>query len=450
MQIPFLGKTDKPVKLSLWWLGLIVVSVLGVSAAAISITRSRTPRYNVAELTTVVESKTITVRIRASGNVQPIRTVNLSPKNSGILDELYVEQGDRVEAGQVIARMDSDDLEAQRMQNLANLAEAESQLRDVQDGVDPEEIAQAELNFVAANAQVQDAQARLDLANDRLERNRDLQGRGAISEDELNGYENEARSAQAGLAQAIARAKESEQRLQDQRRFPRPEDLAQAEARVNRAQGQLESIEVRLRDILIRAPFAGVITQKFATEGAFVTPTTSASEASSATSSAIVALADGLEVLAEVPEADISQIKPGQQVEIEADALLDQTFQGKVRLIAPEAIERQNVTLFQVRIELLSGQEVLLSNMNVNVAFIGDDVDNALLAPTVAIITQEGRPGVLVPDVKKRIRFQPVVLGPQISNQIQILEGVEEGDRIFVDLPPGQKLENLNFGRDGE
>ena len=447
MQIPLIGKTGKPVKLSLWWLGLIAVGVLGIGAVTFAINRSRTPQYDIAELTTAVVAKTITVRIRASGNVQPIRTVNLSPKNSGILDELYVEQGDRVEEGQVIARMDSDDLEAQRMQNLANVAEAESQLRDVQDGVDPEEIAQAELNLAAANAQIRDADARLDLANDRLDRNRDLQGRGAISDDELNGYVNEARSAQAGLEQAIARAKEAEQRLEDQRKYPRPEDIAQAEARVNRARGQLEAIEVRLRDILIRAPFAGVITQKFATEGAFVTPTTSASDASSATSSAIVALADGLEVLAEVPEADISQIRPGQQVEVEADALLDQTFQGKVRLIAPEAIERQNVTLFQVRIELLSGQEVLLSNMNVNVAFIGDDLDNALVIPTVAVNTQGGQSGVLVPDKGNRICFQTITYGQQAGNQIIILEGVEEGDLIFLEPPPGQESDKYKSCR---
>ena len=450
MQIPLINKISKPVKLPLWWLSLIAVGVLGIGVATVSITRGRTPQYDVAELTVPVEAKAVTVRITASGNVEPIQTVNLSPKDAGILDELYVEQGDRVEAGQIIARMDSDDLEAQRMQIRADLAEAESQLRDVRDGVDPEEIAQAAMSFTAANAQIQDAQARLDLANDRLERNRNLQNRGAISEDELDGYVNEVRSAQAGLEQLIALAGEAEQRLQDLRKYPRPEDIAQAEARVDRARGQLEAIEVRLRDIIVRAPFSGVITQKFASEGAFVTPATSASDASSATSTAIVALVDGLEVLAEVPEADIGKIKPGQQVEIEVDALPEQTFQGQVRLIAPAAIERQNVTLFQVRIELLTGQETLLSNMSVSVAFIGDTLDNALVAPTVAIITQEGRPGVLIPGERNRIRFRPVVLGSQIGNQIQILEGVEAGDLIFVDLPPGQRLENLTFGRDTE
>ena len=178
------------------------------------------------------------------------------------------------------------------------------------------------------------------------------------------------------------------------------------------------------------------------------TPTTSASEATYATSSAIVAIAHDLEVVAEVPEADIAQIRPGQAVEIVAYAFADQIFEGREGLIAPAAVELQNVTLFQVRIELLSGQAMLLSNMDVNVAFIGDELMDALVVPTVAIITQNGQSGALVPGARDRIRFRPVVLGSQASNQIQIVEGVEEGDRVFVDLPPGKTLENLSFGRD--
>ena len=192
----------------------------------------------------------------------------------------------------------------------------------------------------------------------------------------------------------------------------------------------------------------GIITQKFATEGAFVTPTTSASDVSSATSTAIVSLADGLEVVAEIPEADIGQISPGQMVEIKADAFPEKTFEGEVRLIAPEAIERQNVTVFQVRVRLLNGLEELRSNMNVDVAFLGNQVDDALVVPTVAIVTQGGETGVLVPGEERRIQFRPVILGPQVGEQIQVLEGLDDGDRVYVDLPPGQTLDNLRFGRD--
>lgn len=456
----------------------MVLGLVGVGVAAAVVTRSRTANYDVEALTLPVESTALTVRITTSGTVEPVQTVNLSPKTAGILEELYVEQGDRVAAGTLIARMESRDIEAQRLQREAAVAEAAAQLADVRKGTEPEEIAQAEAAVGAAEAQVQEAaarvqeaqaqvqetEARLQLAQSQKVRNQELQRQGAISEDEMDTFDQSFLSAEAVLASAKAalgsaraiqqraesQVDEAKMRLADLRNTPRPEDIAQAEARLAQAQAQLQSTLVQFDDTQLRAPFAGTITQKFATEGAFVTPTTSASTASSATSTAIVALASELEVMAEVPEADIAQIRTGQTVEIVADGLPDQVFQGKVRLIAPEAIERQNVTLFQVRIELLTGQTELLSNMNVTVAFIGDQLADALVVPTVAVITQEGQSGVLVPGDRDRIRFRPVSLGSQVGEQIQILEGVDEGDRVFVDLPPGQKLENLNFGRDTE
>jgi HlyD family secretion protein len=404
----------------------------------------------VAALTIPVEESALTVRITASGTVEPVQTVNISPKTSGILEALYVNQGDRVEAGQIIAKMESRDIEAQVRLREAAVAEAEAQLADVRRGANTEAIAQAEAAVQSAAAQIRDSEARLDLAEAQLERNRQLATQGAISANELDNFVQAVRSAEAALDTSQFRLREAEERVEELRNDPRPEDLAQAQARVEQARAQLESAQVQLADTVIRAPFAGIVTQKFANEGAFVTPTTSASDASSATSTAIVAIANNLEVLAEVPEADISKIRPGQTVEIVADAFPDQVFAGEVRLIAPEAIERQNVTLFQVRIELLSGQDILRSNMNVTVAFIGDALSDALVVPTVAVVTQNGQSGVLVPGERDRIRFRPVTLGSQAGDQIQILEGVEAGDLVFVDLPPGQTLENLTFGRDAE
>ncbi|MEL7494277.1 MAG: efflux RND transporter periplasmic adaptor subunit, partial [Cyanobacteria bacterium J06554_11] len=167
----------------------------------------------------------------------------------------------------------------------------------------------------------------------------------------------------------------------------------------------------------------------------------------SATSTAIVALASGLEVVAEVPEADISRITVGQSVEIQADSFPEETFDGSVKLIAPEAIEQQNVTVFQVRIQLLTGTNRLRSNMNTTVAFIGNRLEDALVVPAVSIITQGGETGVLIPGEDDRAEFEPVVLGSQVGDRIQIIDGLEEGDRVFIDLPPGQSLENLTFGR---
>jgi HlyD family secretion protein len=212
---------------------------------------------------------------------------------------------------------------------------------------------------------------------------------------------------------------------------------------VKEAEAQLEAAEVQLEDTIVRAPFAGQITQRYATEGAFVTPTTSASSAGSATSTSIVALARGLEVLAKVPEADISRIKPGQTVEIVADAYPEEVFEGKVNLIAPEAIKEQDVTLFEIRINIESGTDKLQSGMNVDVTFLGDRLNDALVVPTVAIVTNKGETGVLVPDDSGKAQFVPVTIGPTIGNQIQILNGLEPGDRVFVGLPEGQNLEDI-------
>jgi HlyD family secretion protein len=442
MQVPMLGKIKRP---WLWGIAAIGAGILGLGAIAIVIQRSQGTAYEVDALTVPVESTALTVRISASGTVEPVQTVNLSPKSAGILERLYVEQGDTVTAGQLIAQMRSRDIEAQLRQNQAAVAEAEARLAEVRRGSISTDIGQGAAAVDAAIAQQADAEARLDLARGQLERNRQLYNQGAISANELDTFEREVRSAEAGVDQAQARVEEARQRLVDLRDGSEPEAIAQAEARLAQAQAQLEATQVLLEDTRIRAPFSGVITQKFATEGAFVTPTTTASDASSATSTAIVALASGLEILAEVPEADIEEIQPGQTVEIQADAFPDLQFRGRVRLIAPEAIERQNVTLFQVRVELLTGTETLLSNMNVSLDFIGEQLSDALVVPTVAVITQAGQTGVLVPDEDDRISFQPVTLGSQVGEEIQIIEGVEAGDRVFVDLPPGQSLENIQF-----
>ncbi|MGD1862634.1 MAG: efflux RND transporter periplasmic adaptor subunit [Leptolyngbyaceae cyanobacterium] len=442
MQVPVIGKVRRPL---LWGIGGLAALAVGLGVTALII-RSREPAFDLATLTVPVESTTLTVRITASGTVEPVQTVNLSPKSAGILSDLFVAQGDSVAAGQLIAQMESRDVTAVVRQREAALAEAQASLADVQRGSDAEAIARAEAAVESAKAQVRDLVAKLDLAQSQLQRNRALASQGAISANELDNFIQGVQSAEAALEGSQFQVQESEESLADLRNEPRPEAIAQAEARVAQAQAQLESAQVQFADTQIRAPFAGIVTQKFANEGAFVTPTTSASDATSATSTAIVAIASDLEVLAEVPEADIAKIRPGQAVEIEADAYPDETFAGVVRLIAPEAIERQNVTLFQVRVELASGQEVLLSNMNVTVAFVGDELTDALVVPTVAIVTEAGQQGVLVPDERDRPQFQAVTVGSQVGNQIQILEGLDIGDQVFVDLPPGNPFENPTFG----
>lgn len=443
MRLPLFRRVKRPF---LWLTGLGLVAILAVGAIAFSIAR-RTPDYDLEALTVPVTETELTVRITASGTVEPIRTVNLSPKSAGTVQELFVEQGDPVTKGQLIARMDSDQLDAQILQNQASVAEAQAQLEDSLNGSSRTDIGQAEASLASARAQLQEASARLTLSEEELARSQRLFEQGAISRSDLDRAVSDRRSTRANVDQSIARIDEADQRLADQQNGDNAETIAQAEARVNRAQGQLQAVQAQLDDTLVRAPFDGIVTQRFASEGAFVTPTATASEVTSATSTAIVAIASGLEVIAEVPEADIGSIEIGQSVEIQADAFPEETFEGTVKLIAPEAIERQNVTVFQVRVELLTGTDRLRSNMSTDATFIGDELAGALVVPSVSIITQGGERGVLVPGEDGQVQFEPVETGVPVGDRIQITDGLAAGDRVFIDLPPGQSLENLTFGR---
>ncbi|MEM9448996.1 MAG: efflux RND transporter periplasmic adaptor subunit [Cyanobacteria bacterium P01_E01_bin.6] len=402
--------------------------------------------WDITTLTVPVQEEAVNIRITASGVVQPVNSVNVSPKDSGLIAELLVEQGDFVEARQPIALMESAELEADVESAEARVARAVADLEEVRAGSRIEEIAQANARVIQAEALADESEARLALANERLERNLALAQEGAISQDELDGIRNEVTIAEAELRLQIGSLQESVDALSLSQSGSRSEDVLAAEADLAEAEAELKSARVRLENTIVRAPFSGIVTQRFASVGAFVTPTTSASDSVSATSTAIVALADGIEVMAEVPEVSTSLIQLDQTVEIVADAFPEEVFEGRVKLIAPEAVVEENITLFQVRVELSNGDEKLLSGMNVNTTFINDENSTGLVVPTVSIVTLDGRRGVLVPDSRDRPRFRAITIGSSTGNFTQVLSGLESGDLVFTDLPTDINLDNLNFG----
>jgi HlyD family secretion protein len=403
------------------WYGLaVVVLLIGGGIAIFALNRPRTPPLPEG-ITEVVTAQPITLRIRASGSIVPIQSVNISPKQAGRLVELLVDQGDLVTKGQIIARMDDSGVVPQVLQSRANVASARANLARLQNGSRVEDIN-------SARARVESARARLELANARVERNKFLAEQGAISRDRLADFVTEQRTAQATL-------KEAQQQLAQLERGSREEDIAQAEAQLLQAEANLRSAEVLLEDTIIRSPISGIVAQKYATAGAFVAPQVTATATNSATSASIVAIANGLEILARVPEVDISQIRQGQTVEVTADAFPNQSFRGRVRLIAPEAVLEQNVTSFQVRITLETGLDILRSGMNVDLRFLGDTIDRAITVPTVAVVTQGGQTGVLLVDENNRPQFRAVTLGITVGDRTQVLSGVNPGERIFLSNP---------------
>jgi len=488
IEIPLIGKKVKyPFR---WLMGLIASGVLIVgTTATIQTIQQKNKPLDVTKLTVPVEAKSVTVRITASGKVQPVQSVNISPKSPGLLADLNVEQGDTVKQGQIIARMDNSEIKMRILQYQANLAQAKAQLAESEAGSRPEEIAQAKARVDQAQAQlaiirdgnrlqeIQQAQAQVDsakasvaLTQSRVKRYQDLAKDGAISQDSLEQYVSENSKAKANLEEAQRRlsllkvgnrnqdiqkqaaiVNQEKEGLRKLENGNRPQEIARLKAAVASAEAQLKQQQVQLEDTIIRAPFSGIVTQRYATVGGYVSPAISASSNASATSTSIVALAKGLEVLANVPEVDISQIKQQQKVEITIDAYPEEVFQGQVRLIAPEAVVDQNVTSFQVRVAIKTGAEKLRSGMNVSeVTFLGNNIKNALLIPQELIVTRKGKTGVWLLGEKNKPQFRLVTIGANIDNQIQVLDGLKAGDRVFIDLPKTKEKEKIEQGKENK
>jgi HlyD family secretion protein len=208
---------------------------------------------------------------------------------------------------------------------------------------------------------------------------------------------------------------------------------------VDAARERLQQIQVEARELIVRAPFDGVISQRYADPGAFVTPTTTASATAGATSSSIVELSSGLEVLAKVPENDLARLRAGMPAQVRVDAFPDRRFQARVRQIAPRAVKLNNVTSFEVKLTLLDPAPELRIGMNADIDFQTGSLAADILVPTVAVVTEDGRPGVLLVGKDARPAFQPVELGASSGKETQILRGIEPGSRVFIDLPPWAK-----------
>jgi len=345
--------------------GLVLVAGLGLAQRQRGGARADLTPYTV-----VAVSGDLPGVVSASGELEAEKRVNVSPKRQGVIDELYVEEGDPVRRGQALARMDRGDLDDR-------LAELQAQLTS--------------------------GQAQLARSRSELDRNLRLYRQNAIS---LSDY-NTVRSTF----------------LVDQ-------------AAVQAAKTRLEARQVEQADLVVRAPFDGVVTQRFADPGAFVTPTTTASATAGATSSSIVELAQGLEVVAKVPESDIGRVRLGQSATVRVDAFPDQRFEARVKRITPRAVKLNNVTSFDVVLRLVGDPAQLRIGMTADVGFQTGQVKADTLVPTVAIVTEAGRPGVLLVGKKNEPTFQPVELGISGGKDTQILSGLKSGTRVFIDLPP--------------
>ncbi len=380
-----------------------------------------------AQTVTVAEAAVANVQqiLEATGTADAYELLPVTPQTAGLrIEQILVDEGDAVRAGQVLARFDSTVLQAQRQQALAGVQQAEARLAELRAGARSEERARAQEAVRSAEAGVAQARSDLDLLNKRLERNELLQAEGAIAQDRLDEVRNQQRTAQAGLEQAQARLQDARATRQELQSGARPEAIAQAEAELAQAKAQVRLLDAQLRDTRLLAPRAGLVATRTARLGA----TTSTSEP------LFELIQDGrLEVQLSVPETQLEQIRVGQPVQVRSDANPDLTATGRVRDIDPlvDAESRQALVKVDIPSRSLRPGMFVRAEIVVNTAA-------GVTVPVEAVLPQsDGSARVFVLQADNTAIATPIEMGELLADErVEIRSGLSPGDRVAVKGAP--------------
>ncbi|MCI1044506.1 efflux RND transporter periplasmic adaptor subunit [Caballeronia zhejiangensis] len=368
------------------WLRYAIIVAILLALIGVAFRLTGPQAVETATVTSVYPSQSYTL-LNATGYVVPQRKAAVASKGQGRVEWLGVLEGTPVKEGQIIARLESNDV-------AASLAQA-----------------QAQVKVARANLELQ--RAELKNAEVDLKRYKILAPQGAIPATQYD----------AALAR-FDKAKAS---------------INSDEAAIVSAQANAQAAQVAVDQTVIRAPFDGVVIEKHANVGDNITPFSSASDSKGA----VVTIADmkTLEVEADVAESNIARIAVDQPCEIQLDALPDARFAGRVSRIVP-TVDRSKATVL-VKVRFVERDSRVLPDMSAKVAFLSKPVPpeekKAVVAvQPSAVVTRDGRKVVYVVD-HDAAREVPVTTGERIGDLLAV-QGVKPGDVLV--LAPGDKIKD--------
>lgn len=364
-------------------LPLIGLALILLVAAGIAVLWLKSSK-GVAEVSTATARSAGTAAasvLDASGYVVARRAATVSSKVTGKVLEVRVEEGQRVEAGEILARIDDSNARA--------------------------ELALTEAQVDASRAALTQLQVQLAEAQRQLQRNRELIGRQLISQASLD-------TTQATVDQLQAQ-------------------IESARRSITVSQRSAEVQQRLLDDTVIRAPFAGVITVKNAQPGEMISPL-SAGGAGTRTGIGTLVDMDSLEIEVDVNESFINRVQAGQPVSARLNAYPDWNIPCKVVAVVPTA-DRSKATV-KVRIGLESKDPRILPDMGARVAFLSEappaaEAPKGVLVPAAAVLDAGGKAAVFV--VKDgRLERRAVSVGAPAGADLRIVAGLAAGETVAL------------------
>jgi len=216
------------------------------------------------------------------------------------------------------------------------------------------------------------------------------------------------------------------------------ENFEDFKAKYNTSSAQLNDAISEESFYLIKSPFSGTITSKYAEIGSYVAPVANMSSNTSA-KNFIFELSDGIEIIAKVPESDIGRIKIGQESSVRIESYPSKKYQAKIVKIAPRAIKDNNVTSFEVTLRFKEISDDIKIGMTADLEFKVENDIEKILIPTVSIVTEKGKKGILKLDKNNFPKFEEVEFGISSGSKTSVINGLKPGEKIFIDIPPWSK-----------
>ena len=399
------GNNKKKRRRLIIWGSVGVVLVLLIAAGVIA-AKSGGTKIDPSKLAKV-ERGDLAKSVVATGKVTPITKVEVKSKASGIVKKLYVEYGDHVKAGQLLAQLDKIEIEAQVAQSKAALEAAQANLTS----------SQADFERAKVDAEGPDVPP-LKRAYDRAI---GMAKDGVVSQSALDDAEKN--YTMAVNKQNVAKAQVTVLKAK----------TAQSQAQVAEDQANLQQLEEQLSYTDIVSPIDGIVLSRDVEVGDAV----SSILVLGSSATLIMTLGDTSEVYVKgkVDESDIGKVYLGQPARIKVESFKDKTFNGKVTKISPMGVEKDNVTTFEVRVSIQNPGGELKAEMTANAEIILDEHKNVLQIPEGAIIyDKDKKASVEVPDPKGKDGKDKVAVNIGISNgaKTEVLSGLKEGDQVVL------------------
>lgn len=399
-------------------IGLVVVLLLGAIVAMRATGRDSSapeqPATQPAPVSVTVRAARradLVTRVIATGTVSALREARIAARMPGRVTAVLVREGDRVAAGRPLLRLDGSEYFAAEAQARAGVSAARAQRDLLLAGALPEERQQA------ANAVAQ-AKAALDQALTEAERMRSLYAMGAVAKQQLDVAETQLRMART----AYDSARQQQNLVND---GPRVEQIHAAQAQAAGAEAGLAAARVRVRDLILTAPFAGTIVQRMVEPGESVSP---------AIPSFLLAQLDEVNVELAVPERHRAALRVGQIAGITVDSQPGRTFSGRIAEISPgaSAVSRS----FVVKVRVPNTARMLQPGMFARGTIVTGTRPSVLQISERAVMTTAGGPVVFVVQNGHAVR-RPVTLGDRQEGLVEIKSGVQVGELVVVEGQEG-------------